>query len=114
MFAFRTFLVTFLIVLVGYTSVVIGNHGAGLVPIFFGDMAKMAWPGQFNLDFFGFLCLSGLWTAWRNEFSPVGVILGLVAVTGGMLFLTIYLLVLSFQARGDMAEVLLGRKRAAA
>ena len=33
----------------------------------------MTWPGQFNFDFFGFLILSATWTAWRNQFSALGV-----------------------------------------
>jgi hypothetical protein len=42
----------------GYTVIVINNHGIGLLPVFFGDMAEMGWPGQFNLDFMCFLALS--------------------------------------------------------
>ena len=61
----RFVLVTVLLVIVGYTFPVVANHGLGLLPIFFGDIAKMEWPGQFNLDFLGFLTLSGLWIAWR-------------------------------------------------
>ena len=57
------------------------------MPIFFGDMAKFTWPGQFNLDFTTFLMLSGLWVAWRHHFSASGLILGAIAVVGGMLFL---------------------------
>ncbi len=70
--AFRIFLVCIFTAIVVYTVVVIANHGMGLFAVFFGDMAKMAWPGQFNLDFMGFLMLSGLWLAWRHHFSPPG------------------------------------------
>ena len=110
---FRLFLIVCLIANIGYTAVTISNHGLGLLPVFFGDMAAMGWPGQFNLDFFTFLLLSGLWAAWRDRFRPAGLVLGVVAVFGGMLFLSVFLLVLTFRAGGDMRIVLLGRERAA-
>jgi hypothetical protein len=90
---------------------VISNHGPGLLEVFFGDMAAMGWPGQFNLDFMSLLALSGLWVAWRHRFSGAGLALGALAFVGGGLFLTAYLLVVSIQARGDINEVLLGKTR---
>ena len=109
---FRLFLIACLVAIVAYTSVTIANHGWNLMPIFFGDMAKMEWPGQFNLDFFTFLLLSGLWVAWRNDFAPASLALAVVAVLGGMLVLSAYLLLLSFRSGGDMKVVLLGERRA--
>lgn len=113
MVAFRGLLVIMFAVLAAYTLVTIANHGMGLLPVFFGDMAKMAWPGQFNLDFLGFLILSALWVSWRNGFSPLGLGLGLIAFFGGIGFLAPYLLFLSIRTRGDMATFFLGEARAA-
>ena len=112
MLALRISLVTILVVLSGYTAVVISNHGWNLLEVFFGDMREMAWPGQFNLDFMGFLALSAVWTAWRHHFSPLGLLLGLVAFFGGMAFLTIYLLITSYTVKGDVKALLLGSQRA--
>jgi hypothetical protein len=114
MVLFRLLLMVMLVVLAGYTAVVIANHGMNLLPVFFGDIVEMAWPGQFNLDFTGFLILSALWTAWRHHFSPLGLALSVVALFGGMMFLTVYLLTMSFQANGDMNVLLLGARRAGA
>ena len=111
---FRLFLATCLIVITGYTSVTVANHGLDLLPVFFGDMAAMAWPGQFNLDFFCFLLLSGLWVAWRHQFSAAGLGLGLIAVFGGMPFLSAYLLIASFKTKGDIKAMLWGEARAQA
>lgn len=112
MTAFRLFLITALFIVLGYTSVTIANHGFNLLPIFFGDIAKMGWPGQFNLDFFCFLLLSGLWTAWRNHFSKGGIALG-IAMTGlGFPLLAAYLLVLSNRTNGDIKVMMLGEARA--
>lgn len=112
MLAFRIFLVVFLVALTAYTLVTISEHGINLIPVFFGDMLEMGWPGQFNFDFMGFLMLSALWTAWRHEFSPGGLALAVVAFFGGMAFLTVYLLVASYQAKGDVHVLLLGAGRA--
>lgn len=113
MIAFRGFLFIFLAALLAYTAIVIANHGWNLLPVFFGDIAAMNWPGQFNLDFMGFLALSALWTAWRHHFSPTGLALAILAFFGGMGFLAIYLLLASLRARGDVAVLLLGPARAA-
>ncbi|WP_373487585.1 hypothetical protein [Blastomonas sp.] len=109
---FRLFLIVVLLVNIGYTAVTISNHGIHLLPVFFGDIARMDWPGQFNMDFSSFLLLSGLWTAWRNGFSASGLALAVVAALGGILFLATYLLVLSYTCGGDIRVMMLGKQAA--
>lgn len=111
MLLFRGLLILFFLVLAAYTAVVISDHGWNLLAVFFGDMQAMTWPGQFNLDFMGFLALSAFWTAWRHHFSPLGLALAIVAFFGGMAFLTIYLLAVSYQVKGDVRALLLGAQR---
>lgn len=111
MLAFRVFLAVFLVFLSGYTAIVIANHGLNFFPTAFGDMFAMTWQKQFNIDFMGFLLLSAVWTAWRNQFSLQGLLLGVLAFLGGMAFLTIYLLILSYQLKGDVKTMLLGPSR---
>ena len=94
--ALRILLLVILVVLAGYTADVIANHGWGLLPVFFGDIGRMEWPGQFNLDFLFMLTLAAL------------------AFFGGALFLAVYLLIVSWQARGDARRLLLGDSRAGA
>lgn len=110
---FRIFLALFLLVLAAYTSVTVANNGLNLLPQFFGDMALMGWAGQFNLDFMGFLGLSALWVAWRHHFSAGGLGLAVLAFFGGMMFLTIYLLILSGRTGSDVKMLLLGETRGA-
>ncbi|MBX9859698.1 MAG: hypothetical protein K2Y20_08935 [Sphingomonas sp.] len=114
MTGFRILLVAILVLITGYTLPVIAQHGMGLVPLFFTAIGEMGWQGQFNVDFSCFLILSGLWFAWRNDFSPLGLVFAPVASFGGAMFLSAYLLIVSFQVRGDMAALLLGERRAAA
>jgi hypothetical protein len=113
MLAFRILMVVLFVAITGYTMVTIVNYGWNLVPIFFGDMAAMAWPGQFNFDFMCFLILSALWVSWRHHFSSLGLMLGAIASVGGMLFLSAYLFIVAGQANGNVRELLLGKVRAA-
>jgi hypothetical protein len=110
--ALRSLLVLFFLAVAAYTGLVAWNHGMNLFPVFFGDIARLGWPGQFNLDFTCMLALSGLWVSWRHRFSAAGIALGVGAFLGGILFLSVYLLVESFRARGDAASLLLGANRA--
>lgn len=108
---FRLFLAACLIALVAYTSATIANHGWNLLAVFFGDMAKMGWAGQFNLDFMTMLALSAIWVAWRHQFSAGGLALSVLAFFGGMMFLSVYLLVHIHRTRGDAKALLLGEAR---
>lgn len=113
MITFRLLLVALWLTLAIYTGVVVAEQGLGLLPIFFGDIAEVTWPGQFNLDFLCFLTLSALWTAWRNGFSGLGLLLAAFAFFGGAGFLLPYLLVLSIRARGDVRAVFIGSSQPA-
>jgi hypothetical protein len=108
--AFRALLFLMLLVLAGYTAVVVSNHGWGLLSVFFGDMAQMTWPGQFNLDFLFMLTLSAIWVAWRHNFSKAGLALGALALLGGALFLCLYLLILTSKGQGDPRKLVLGAR----
>ena len=110
--AFRALLVAMIFAIFSVTGVVGTKHGWNLIPIFFGDMASLTWPGQFNFDFMCFLILSGLWVAWRHHFSPGGLVLGVLGFFGVIMFLAPYLLVVSFMADGDIKIVFLGKVRA--
>lgn len=108
---FRLFLAVCLLALPAYTCITISRHGWDLLSIFFGDVAAMAWPGQFKFDFLTFLLLSGLWTAWRNDFRLAGPGPALLAVFGGILFLPAYLRVLSYRTNDNVAAMLPGSRR---
>ena len=110
---FRIFLFAIIFVVGAYTLPVVMDYGLlALLPNFFGEMAHFNWQGQFNLDFFMFLLLSGLWIAWRNQFSLAGVLLGIGGVLLGAPYLAAYLLFLSFRVEGDATSMLLGERSA--
>jgi len=111
---FRAFVVAIFIAIATYTGVVAVHHGVDLFTVFFGDMAKLSWSGQFNLDFTCLLALSGIWVAYRHRFRPVGLALGGCAFVGGALFLSVYLLAATARAKGDAKALLLGENAKAA
>jgi hypothetical protein len=59
-----------------------------------------------------FLMLSATWVSWREGLSVRSFFLGTLAFFGGALFLSVYLLVESFKAKGNIHILLLGRQRA--
>jgi hypothetical protein len=111
MLAFRVILGLILVILSAYTAKVLSTDGFTLFQVFFGDMAKLQWAGQFNLDFLFMLVLSAGWVAWRNRFSPKGLGLAVLAFFLGSAFLGVYLLVLSFQPGATGRSILIGTDR---
>jgi hypothetical protein len=57
--------------------------------------------------------LSAFWLAWRHQFSPAGLALGVLGFFGGIPVLSLYLLLVSLRVHGDVAAMLLGEERAA-
>ena len=112
MIRYRLFLAFIIATLALYTFPVVLEFGIiVLLPNFFGEIGKMNWQGQFNLDFLMFLLMSGFWIAWRNNFTPKGITLGVGGVFLGAPYLAAYLLYLSFQFGGDVEKVLVGERR---
>ncbi len=105
---FRFLLVVIFVSIAIYTGFVVTDHGINLLPVFFGDIAEMAWPGQFNFDFLCFLMLSGTWVAWRHQFTSAGLVLGLFAFFGGAFFLSGYLFYQSYASKGNVPYLLMG------
>jgi hypothetical protein len=76
--------------------------------IFFGDMAH-PWRAQFNVDFSFHLLLVAAWMIWSASNRALGLLFGLLAVTGGALFTFAYLFVQTFKHGGNIKAVILGR-----
>ena len=111
MLFFRIFLLAIIFVVGAYTFPVVMDYGLlSLFPNFFEEIGQLNWQGQFNLDFFTFLLLSGFWLVWRNQFSPLGFVLGIGGVLLGAPYLALYLLYLSYRTNGDVPKMLLGAR----
>jgi hypothetical protein len=77
---------------------------------FAASFATWNWQAAFDADLLIHLSLAGLWTGWRNGWTPLGWLLALCAFMGGTLFTGAYLLVLLHLEKGDMRRVLLGQR----
>jgi hypothetical protein len=110
---FRIWLIFVFLIVSVYTASVVSLYGLNLFPYFFGDMMKMGWAGQFNLDFMFMLAFSAMWMAWRNEFAPQGLGLAVLAFFFGAPFLCLYLFYLSRQTNGDVVKMLIGNRATA-
>jgi hypothetical protein len=111
---FRLLLISIVAIVGIYTAAVIGEHGVDFLTPFYADIARMGWPGQFNMDFHAFLILGSVWLMWRHNFSLSGIVFGLAIFAGGAPFLCSYLLVVITKDKADIAELLLGKTRVAA
>lgn len=109
--SFCAYLVLSLLTIVLYTLFVSQAHGWNLLYPFFNAIGSVTWQGQFNLDFLSFLSLSAVWVSWRHHFTPLGLILGILAFFGGMLFLASYLLWACMESNGRSDVMLLGKTR---
>ena len=106
---FRFLLIAMFLTILIYTIGVVSVHGWNFLSVFLADITAVNWAGQFNLDFALFVALVGLWIAWRNKFSLLGIGLGLFTYVGGMHFLAAYLLFLSFRpSNRSIKDVLIG------
>lgn len=110
MTSFRVLLVVLGSTVLVYTVMAVANEGVNLFATTLPALADFGWPGQFHLDFATYLLLSGLWVAWRHQFSTNGILLGILASLLGIIFLSVYLLVAISKANGNISEVLLGQQ----
>jgi len=104
-------LVAITILLLVYTWLAFKNEGINLFAIFFSNIQSLTWNGQFNLDFSSYLLLSGLWIMWRNKFTPISIVLGVVASIVGIVVFAPYLYYLIFKEKDDLVKVLIGERR---
>ncbi|MEL7454178.1 MAG: hypothetical protein AAGJ50_12490 [Pseudomonadota bacterium] len=108
----RIFLAAAFLAVLVYTLMVVGAYGVNFLSPAVANVLAMDWSGQFTLDFLTYLILSAIWVAWRHAFSSRGLLLGLMASVGGLLFLAPYLLIIGTQSKGDIKTLLVGEHRA--
>jgi len=108
---FRAFLIVAWAAVVVVTVFAVQSQGVSAAgDVFFADMAAGDWRGQFNVDFMAHLLLIAGWVVWREQFSAKGIVLAVLCVMGGGLVSLAYLLVISITAKGNMQEILTGRR----
>jgi hypothetical protein len=113
LFLFRLALCVAWVVLFWVSFRAVSRMGFGAAGgVFIGDFAQ-PWRAQFNADFALHLLLIATWLVYRARSWWVGLIWAVLAINLGGVFTLAYLLVVSFQTKGDIRELLLGRVAAA-
>ena len=99
--------------LAGYTALVMAEHGWNFAPHYFAGLARIDWPGQFDLDFTILIVLAAAWIVWRNHAGAASIVLAVLLVPFVSMLLTAYLLYLSWRERGDVVRMLIGDRKGA-
>ncbi|CAN1211727.1 DUF2834 domain-containing protein [Tumidithrix helvetica PCC 7403] len=104
----RAFLIASILLIFPLSIYVIITMGINWPAIYFGDLLKLDWRSQFNVDLLISLCLLAIWVMWREGFTPKGILFGFLSFFGGTMFGCPYLLFAIYKANGDPKAVLLG------
>lgn len=107
---FKLLLIVQTLGLVIYTTIAAKNFGWNLFDVYVGDILKLNWNGQFNLDFSCYLVLSAIWIMWRNHFSINAILYAIAAAIIGIMFFAPYLLYLLVIEKGNFKRVLIGNR----
>lgn len=109
MIVFRVSLLVVWAIVMYFTVLAIYTDGLAMATeVFSGDMLAGNWRSQFNIDLLSHMYLVGVWVAWRQRFSGLGILLGLLCICGG-LFSLVYVLALTFFHKGNLSMVLMGK-----
>lgn len=106
---FRVFLLAILAGLGLYTAMVVARDGMDFITPFSSAVPMFGWQGQFNLDLACMFALAAIWIAWRHRFTPAGLALAVGPLLLGALYISGYLLLAGFSARGGL-ELVAGRR----
>lgn len=102
------FLVFSIVVIYAVTLLAITNTGWNWPVIFFGDILRLNWRSQFNVDFLIHLLLFATWISWREGFTPKGHVFGFLGIFMGGMFGFPYILVALYRAKGNPKQFFLG------
>lgn len=107
MTALRLFLIISWAFITGLTLYIMVQHGVNWPAVLFNDLLSLTWRTQFNADFVVHVMLFCSWIYWREDTPLKGGIYAFLAIFGAI-FSFIYLLVVTYKAKGDMRIILLG------
>jgi len=104
----RAFLLASTLLIFPISIYVIVTMGINWTTVYVDDLRKLDWHAQFDTDFLIYLCLLAIWVTWREGLNPKGFLFGFLSFSCGSLFACPYLLVATYNAKGDPKAVLLG------
>ncbi|MBV9511736.1 MAG: hypothetical protein JO303_15800 [Caulobacteraceae bacterium] len=110
MAVFRGLLCILWLVLLVMTIHAVQAMGIGAAATVFLADYSHPWRAQYNTDFAIHTLLAAAWMVYRSRAWPIGLLCAFLALNMGSMFTLAYLLVATFQAKGDMVKVLLGAR----
>jgi hypothetical protein len=110
MTSLRAFLLAATLLIFTLTLYVIATVGANYPAVYFSDLVKLDWRSQFSTDLLIFISLMTIWVVWREGFTPKGWLFGFLSLILGAMFACPYLLLATYQSKGDPKVLLLGAR----
>lgn len=104
----KTLLIVQTIGLFTYTCFAFQTEGVNLFSVLFTNLKSLGWSGQFNIDLLCYSTLSGIWIMWRNKFTTSSIVIGILAMSSGMLIFAPYLLWLIINEKGNLKRTFVG------
>ncbi len=104
----RIFLLLSAVIIYLVTILASFAQGINWPAVYFGDILNLDWRSQFNTDFLIHLFLLATWVSWREGFTLKGYVFSFLSIVMGGMFGFPYLLMTTYQAKGDPREILLG------
>jgi hypothetical protein len=104
----RTYLFAATLFILAASIYVVIAMGINWPAVYFGDILNLDWRSHINVDFLLHLCLLAIWVAWREGFTPNGFLFGFLCIFLGATFGFPYLLIATYEAKGDPESLLMG------
>ena len=108
MTALRALLIVFTIAIYLFTFAAVASYGVNWPAVAINDILALNWRSQFDIDFILHLLLLATWISWREGFTAKGYAFGFLSIVMGGMFSFPYILYVTYIAKGDPKEVLLG------
>ena len=99
------------LIVLAYTLYVGLQEGWIFMQVAITNLTSLTWNGQFMADFSCYLILSALWIMWRDKFSVLSIVIGLMAMVLGIIVFAPYLVWLLYKEKGLISKVLMGQRK---
>lgn len=104
----RTYLFAAALFIIAAAVYVAITMGINIPAVLFGDLLELNWRSHIYVDFLLHLCLLATWVTWREGFTPKSFLFGLLWIVFGAAFGFPYLLLATYEAKGNLKVLLLG------
>ena len=105
-FVFGGLLIVLWIILMTKTIFAAIASDGSVTLLYYSEMMKNSWQGQFNLDLFCLTIVCSVWMLHRDSSKIRGSIFALLNIYLGGVFTLAYLAIANFRSKGDASSIL--------